>query len=274
MMTRPLRSLRLVLPYRRRKRDRLLERLLQTATPLLVRILPRNTLARDQLRHIGLPAPSTLEQDLTRNALREILRLITGGWKRLDLGPLDSADITDWKEPAPILFLSMHHGQWEWLAGILTHLHPEAMCVARAPAHPWGQRILDWLRNGIGLRMTYDHPALRLGRRQLAEGKLLAFLADQRPPGVSRSGVWMGHPTPVSALPEWWTRDLPFHLWTGTLHPGLDSYVLELKEWDSQTIHSWDVLLDQEFLPLLAQAPGDHFGLWHHRLKPRPTRHS
>jgi hypothetical protein len=274
MTIKPSHSLRVVLPYHRRRRDYILESLLPLASTVALRLLPRNGLPREQLTALGIPAPPTLERDLAFRALREILRLLRRGWNRLDLRPLQTNALDRWREPGPILFLSMHHGQWEWLAGILTKLHPGALCVARAPSHPWGRRLLDWLRGGIGLRMSYDHQSLRLGRHQLGTGGLLAFLADQRPPGVSRPGLWMGHPTLVSRLPEWWTKGNPSRIWTGVLHPGSGHYVLELKEWDSQVVLEWDLLLDQEFLPLLAHSPADHFGLWHQRLKARiPVPH-
>lgn len=269
MTAAPLHSLRVELPFQRRKRDHFFEALLPLASHLALRLLPRNGLPREQLSLLGIPAPLSLEYDLTFRALREILRLVSHGWSRLDLQPLQAHSLEHWRQPGPILFLSMHHGQWEWLAGILTHLQPGTLCVARAPSHPWGRQLLDWLRTGIGLRMSYDHQSLRLGRRQLANNGLLAFLADQRPPGVSRSGRWMGHPTRVSRLPDWWTSDLPVRLWTGVLHPASDHYTLELKEWEASLLPSWDVLLDQEFRPLLTQSPADHFGLWHHRLKAR-----
>lgn len=174
-------------------------------------------------------------------------------------------------EDGPVLFLSMHHGQWEWLAGILAHLRPGALGVARSPAHPIGRKLLDWIRNHVGQRMVYDHDSVRAGREQLQAGQLVAFLADQRPPGASRPGTWMGHAVPVSRLPEWWGEATNASIWTGVLHPGKTAYTLELKAWPTDLLPQWDRLLDQEFLPMLRSTPHDHFGLWHHRLRSRAS---
>jgi len=259
------------IPYRRN----LLDRFLDGFASILASRLPKNprrNLARMQLERLGIPTSPDGELRLYRSALREAFRILSGGWNRLDLSALEPSRTPPWVLREPTLFLSMHHGQWEWLAGILTRLRPDTLCVARSPGHPAGRTLLHWTRSRIGLRMSHDLDSVRSGRRQLASGGMVAFLADQRPPGASRPGTWLGLPTMVSKLPEWWARDLEPRLWTGVLRPGLDSYALELDDWDPSSLPQWDRLLDQQFLPLVRSSPWEHFGLWHHRLEPRRSR--
>lgn len=265
----PLHHLVVDLPYRRNVLDRALEIATIPLVGFLSRHPPRREVLETQIQQLVGDIPPRFHHAILSSALREITRILLRGWSRLDLSPLERIPDSPWKTDGPVLFLSMHHGQWEWLAGILTRLRPGTLCIARAPGHPLGRRLLSTIRDHVGLRMVHDLESVRAGRRQLRAGGLVAFLADQRPPGAYREGTWMGQPTRVTRLPEWWTegRDIP--IWTGVLHPGRSSYTLELKAWSSDLLPHWDALLDQEFLPLLRCHPWDHFGLWHHRLKSR-----
>lgn len=265
----PLHQIVLRLPYRRNLLDHVLEILTIPLVGILTLRPPRAEVLETQLRQLLGEAPPRFHRKITSVALREIFRLLSRGWSRLDLSPLADLPDSPWRDKGPVLFLSMHHGQWEWLAGILTRLRPDALNIARAPAHPAGRKLLAWIRNHTGLRMAHDMESVRTGRKQLRDGGLVAFLADQRPPGAFRPGTWMGQKTSVTRLPEWWAQNRDVPVWTGVLHPGKDVYTLELKAWPSECLPRWDELLDHEFLPLLRRAPWDHFGLWHHRLKPR-----
>lgn len=266
----PLHHLVVELPYRRNLLDRVLEIAILPLVALFSMHPPRKDVLELQLRQLIGDIPPRFHNRIHSSALREIFRLLGRGWSRLDLSPLEDIPESPWKKAdGPVLFLSMHHGQWEWLAGILTRLRPGALCIARAPGHPLGRRLLSSIRDHVGLRMVHDLESVRAGRRQLRAGGLVAFLADQRPPGAFREGTWMGQPTRVTRLPEWWTEGRDITIWTGVLHPGRTSYTLELKAWSSDHLSRWDALLDQEFLPLLRRSPWDHFGLWHHRLKSR-----
>ncbi len=270
----PSHHLRIEFHYRRSPIDRLLEAVALPLGALLSLRPPRREVVDEQVRALLGEVPAGFHHRIAHTALREIARLLTGGWSRLDLSPLAHLPDNFWRQDGPVLFLSMHHGQWEWLAGILDRLRPGALGVARSPAHPLGRRLLGWIRSHTGQRMAYDLDSVRAGREQLEAGGLVAFLADQRPPGASRPGTWMGRPTDVSRLPEWWGKGLNVAIWTGVLHPGRDRYVLELKAWPPERIADWDRLLDAEFLPLVRERPWEHFGFWHHRLRPRPSRRS
>lgn len=270
----PIQDLSIEIPYGKSWMDRAFAPCL----PILVRgilpWLPRPSLPRDQLSTLGFQAPPDLDRRLLSSALLEIFRILTGGWKRLDLSVLEDPRLAHWSSPGPILFLSMHHGQWEWLAGILTRLRPDTLCVAKAPAHPAGRWLLRQVRGRLGLRMVHDLGAIRAVHRHLDQSGLVAFLADQRPPGSSRAGVWMGQPTVVSTLPDRWIQRTHPRIWTGVLIPSEEHYTLQLREWPPDLGSTWDRLLDQEFLGPVAQSPWHHFGLWHHRLKARLTRSS
>ena len=270
----PLHHLVVKLPYKQNRLDRLLEILSIPLAWILSIRPPRREVLETQMGQLVGEVPLGFHKAIISIALREILRLLSRGWSRLDLSPLSNIPDAPWKEDGPVLFLSMHHGQWEWLAGILTRLRPGALNIARAPGHPLGKWLLSWIRNHTGLRMVHDLESVRAGRLQLQSGGLVAFLADQRPPGAFRTGTWMGQPTTVTRLPEWWAENRTISVWTGVLHPGKASYTLELKAWPSECLPHWDALLDQEFLPLLRRFPWDHFGLWHHRLKPRSQWHT
>lgn len=270
----PIQDLSIEIPYRRNLLDRVFEAALPLLTRGILRLLPRHALPKEQLTALGIPFPVDLDRRLLESALLEIFRILSGGWNRLDRSPLETLDLPNWKTPGPTLFLSMHHGQWEWLAAILTCLRPGALCVAKAPTHPAGRWLLHHVRDKLGLRMVHDQAAIRAAHRQLEQSGLVAFLADQRPPGSSRAGTWMGHPTLVSTLPDRWIHKTIPRIWTGVMIPSGDHYTLRLREWNASLGKEWDSLLDQEFLGLLRESPWHHFGLWHHRLKPRVLRHS
>lgn len=269
----PVRILDVFLPLHRTPVDFLLDSASLLLSKTLTLTQKRTALPRRQLEALGITPPPDFEQHLMMNAGREFLRILFGRWTRLDLSPLSGLDLTEWKQNHPTLFLSMHHGQWEWLAALLTQLRPGAKCVARGASHPAGQRLLDFARGSLSLEMLYDRAALRSGRRQLAANGLLAFLADQRPPGTSRPGTWFGLKVPVTTLPAWWSEDIEnLQIWTGVLRPGRHGYQLNLKAWPRDVLPYWDHLLSSEFSPLLATAPHEHFGLWHNRLGPTRTR--
>lgn len=265
----PIQDLSIKIPFRRNLLDRVFERALPFLTRGILQILPRHALPKEQLKTLGIPVPKDLDLRLLQSALLEIFRILSGGWNRLDRAPLSDIHLSNWQTPGPTLFLSMHHGQWEWLAAILTRLRPGTVCVAKAPAHPAGQWLLRHVRHKLGLRMVHDHAAIRAAHRHLEQSGLVAFLADQRPPGSSREGSWMGHPTLVSTLPDRWIQKTSPRIWTGVLIPSGDHYTLHLREWDASLGKDWDSLLDQEFHGILCESPWHHFGLWHHRLKPR-----
>ena len=264
----PLGSLEVDLPFH----PTLLQRLLLTSVSPLVNLIPipRKAEISSLANTIGTP-PSFHPRRLFQNAVRECLLLLSGGWRQLDLSPLADAP-SIWKETErPVLFLSIHHGNWEWLAGILHHLRPDTLGVARSAHHPLGQHLLEYVRVFHRTPVLYDQTGVRLAHRSLRRGGLVAFLADQRPPTQGEPGQWMGQPTSVTPLPRLWCRNLPAEIWTGHLLPHPTYYTLTLRRYAPEAIQTWDTLLDQEFLPLVHQQPDWHFGFFHRRLVSRGT---
>jgi len=190
----------------------------------------------------------------------------------LDLEPLRDLDGIWTQSGVPTLFLSMHHGNWEWLAGILHRLRPDAIGVARSAHHPLGQGLLEFVRHFHRTPVHYDNRGFKNAHRTLARGGLVAFLPDQRPPSGSEPGVWLGQPTQVTPLPRRWSRSHRPDLWIGHLTPSSPtSYVFELYRYPPEAAEFWDRLLDFHFVPWVAQAPDLHFGFFHRRLVPRET---
>lgn len=232
--------------------------------------IPRRREILTLAARLGIPGTS-LPPRLLRNAVRESLLLLTGGWRQLDLTPLRVAPDT-WTRPGrPTLFLSMHHGNWEWLAGILHHLRPDAIGVARAAHQRPGQILLDHVRSFHKTPVLYDQEGVRAAHRSLRRGGLVAFLADQRPPTQGEPGLWFGQSTRVSPLPRRWSQDLTPDFWTGHLLPGPTSYRLTLVSYPGEALREWDQVLDRTFLPLIRESPDWHFGFFHNRLVPRGT---
>lgn len=220
---------------------------------------------------IGTPSTPAFARQLFRNALHEAILLMTGGWNQLDLSPLEKV-AGSWKQTGrPTLFLSMHHGNWEWLAGILYHLRKDSIGVARAAHQRPGQILLEHVRQYHKTPVLYNQTGTRVAHRTLRRGGLVAFLADQRPPTQGEPGVWFGNPTLVTPLPRLWCQGITPDIWTGWLLPGPSSYQLTIKRYSPEVISQWDELLDQDFLPLVRQSPEWHFGLFHRRLVPRGT---
>ncbi len=250
------------------------QRFLVGAVAPLGRILPiprlTEILSLTRSAQVTHPSPD-LARQLFRNALREAILLLTGGWNQLDLSPLRQVSGIWTETGRPTLFLSMHHGNWEWLAGILHHLRKDAIGVARAAHQRPGQILLEHVRHYHKTPVLYNQTGTRVAHRTLRRGGLVAFLADQRPPTQGEPGVWFGNPTLVTPLPRLWCQGIAPDIWTGWLLPGPSSYQLTLKRYSPEVISQWDELLDNDFLPLVRQSPEWHFGLFHRRLVSRGT---
>jgi lauroyl/myristoyl acyltransferase len=216
--------------------------------------------------------PSDLPRRLFLHAVEQSSLLLTGGWKNLDLGPLRNLEDVWTRRGNPTLFLSMHHGNWEWLSGILHVLRPDTIGVARSAHHPLGQGLLHFVRHYHRTPVHYDVQGFKAAHRTLNSGGLVAFLPDQRPPSRGEPGVWLGQPTQVSPLSRRWGRTHHPDLWIGHLTPASPtSYVFELFRYPPEAAEIWDQLLDFHFIPWVQQAPDLHFGFFHRRLVPRET---
>jgi hypothetical protein len=166
----------------------------------------------------------------------------------------------------------MHHGNWEWMAGILHNLRGDSIGVARAAHHPMGQRLLQFIRHFHKTPVYYDMDGFKAAHRTLDQGGLVAFLPDQRPPTKGESGVWLGQPTQVTPLPRRWSLGRTPGLWVGHLTPqSPTSYLLEIFQYPPEAIEVWDRILDFHFIPWVRQSPDLHFGFFHRRLVPRET---
>lgn len=264
----PHHSLVLDLPFRPSLRQRLL---LAAVTPLAHALpVPRSKEIATLANRVATVS-SDLPRRLLVNAIRESILLITGGWKQLDLSSLRHLPEPWMSTGRSTLFLSMHHGNWEWLAGILHHLRSDTLGVARSAHQRPGQRLLEHVRSYHHTPVVYDQRGVRTAHKTLRQGGLVAFLADQRPPTQGEPGVWMGLPTLISPLPRFWCQGIQPDIWIGHLLPGPTHYRLTLQCHSPTAIHAWDQVLDQAFLPLARRTPEWHFGFFHNRLVPRGT---
>lgn len=211
-------------------------------------------------------------RQLFLRAVEQSTLLLSGGWNNLDLSPLLELGEPWKKKESPVLFLSMHHGNWEWLAGILHVLRSDAIGVARAAHHPLGQSLLHFVRHFHHTPVHYDMVGLRIAHRSLDQGGLVAFLADQRPPSTGENGMWLGQPTQVTPLPRRWSHRQPAELWVGHFSPeSPTTYVLELIRYPPKALEIWDQILDFHFIPWVRKSPDLHFGFFHKRLVSRET---
>lgn len=211
--------------------------------------------------------PVGFSRCLFGHSVEQAALLLMGGWNQLDLSPLQDLDVS-WKEKGKgTLFLSMHHGNWEWLAGILFALRSDTLGVARSAHHPLGQSLLRHVRHFHRTPVFYDREGYRLAHRRLKEGGLVAFLADQRPPSHGEPGSWLGHPTLVSPLPRLWVRDELEEFWVGQLIPlPTNHFRLDLIAYPATALAQWDHILDIHFLEWVRAHPELHFGFFHRRL--------
>lgn len=250
----------------------------QSATRTCLRILgrmfpvPRRSEALTLARTVDETVPPDLPRRLFLNACDQSALLLSGGWNQLDLTPLQSLGDPWTRKGISTLFISMHHGNWEWLAGILHVLRSDSIGVARSAHNPWGQRLIAHVRHFHKTPIFYDEAGYRKAHRTLKHGGLVAFLADQRPPSQGEPGSWLGCSTRVSPLPRRWARTIQPEFWTGHLTPQTStSYELELFRYPSSALLHWDQSLDALFLPLVRNHPDWHFGFFHKRLVPRET---
>lgn len=233
--------------------------------------IPRHQEILDLASTVLGDVPPNFCRTLFLNALSQACWIWQGGWHHLECPDQDSLDPL-WTTPgSSTLFLSMHHGNWEWLAGLLFHLRSDTIGVARSAHHPLGQHILRWVRSFHRTPVYYDRDAIVRASRQLHRGGLVAFLADQRPPTGGIPGNWLNQPTKVSPLPLLWSRYSP-SLWTGQLIPsGRETYHLDLHAYLHADLNYWDRLLDSDFVPWVRESPSLHFGFFHRRLVSRET---
>lgn len=218
------------------------------------------------------PVSPSFGRRLFLNALSEACWIWQGGWKYLALPAPEDLDPTWTRRGSPTLFLSMHHGNWEWLAGLLYHFRSDSIGVARSAHHPLGQKLLRWARAFHRTPVYYDRDAVLRASHQLHKGGLVAFLADQRPPTGGLPGQWLSHQTLVTPLPSLWIKTQVTQLWTGQLIPtSPSSYHLDLCLIPDPTLQPWDQSLDAVFLPWIQQNPTLHFGFFHRRLVSRGT---
>lgn len=234
--------------------------------------VPRETSTLSLIQAVIPTADRPVLDALFTNAIREAFRVLFGGFRHLELPPRTDIPNTWTEQGSPTILLSMHHGNWEWLAGILYHLRPDTIGVARDARHPLGQRLLRYARSHHRTPVHYDQAAVRTSFRTLRKGGLVAFLPDQRPPTAGVPGVWLGESTLVSPLPKLWANCKPAALWIGSLTP-LDprTYRLILECHPASALEQWDKHLDHHFLPLVHHSPSYHFGFFHHRLVSRGT---
>jgi hypothetical protein len=257
-----------VLPFRRERSDVLADVFALALGRTLARTRPRGELALDQMRRFGIADPESALRQLYLTSSRELVRILRRRYSRLDQSALKQCRID-----GPTFYLSYHLGNWEWLGGVLSNLHGDFRPVTRGVRSPTIHRWVQSLRSDVGMKSMIDHDGLRGGRRALDEGAMLAFLADQTPPGARRPGICLGHKLPVSSLPEWWAKGKDFRWITGTLLSlGKESYQVTIHEFPRIAIHDWDRILDAHHSPTLHESPHHYFGWWHHRLLSRPSK--
>ena len=266
----PLDHCRVSLPFRPTGTQRMARALAGSLARILP--VPRRKEVLQLARQVEPGLPEEFPRRLFQRAVEQSALLLAGGWENLDLGPL--AELGDpWtKRDSPTLFLSMHHGNWEWLAGILHVLRSDAIGVARAAHHPLGQNLLQFVRHFHRTPVLYDREGFKAAIRTLDRGGLVAFLPDQRPPSQGEPGVWLGKPTQVTPLPRRWAESRSMDLWVGQLSPeSSTAYALELFRYPPEALEVWDQILDFHFIPWVRQSPDLHFGFFHKRLVPRET---
>jgi lauroyl/myristoyl acyltransferase len=256
------------LTFQRTQRDVLGDLLGNALGQCLALSSPRGSLALSQMETLNVVQPKKALTQLYRTSSQELVRILRRRYHQIDQSPLAGISI-----PGPTLYLSYHFGNWEWLGGILSNLHGDFRPVTRSIRSPRAHRLVQSLRQNVGMNSMIDHQGLRGGRIALEEKAMLAFLADQTPPGSSRPGICLERSLPVSTLPEWWTKDKSFRWITGhLLASGKNSYTLALYDLPSEHIHQWDQILDQHLCPILRTHPHHYFGWWHHRLTPRTRK--
>jgi len=217
------------------------------------------------MKALTVPNPERALTQLYKTSSRELVRILRGRYPRLD-----QSSLKDVRIEGPTFYLAYHFGNWEWLGGVLSNLHGDFRPATRGIRSPLVHRLIQSRRRSVGMNSMIDHQGIRGGRTALDEGAMLAFLADQTPPGTSRPGICLEKELPVSTLPEWWAKDRSFRWITGHLcSMTKESYALALYDLPSEQLTHWDQILDRHTCPLIREQPQHYFGWWHHRLMPR-----
>jgi Kdo2-lipid IVA lauroyltransferase/acyltransferase len=88
--------------------------------------------------------------------------------------------------------VSAHYGNWELMAFSFALLVKPISLIVKHLTNDLVDQSMNQLRTLSGNRILYDHQALREGLRLLADGGVLAILADQSDPSGTYFGEFLG----------------------------------------------------------------------------------
>ncbi|TLU85804.1 MAG: lysophospholipid acyltransferase family protein [Chlorobium sp.] len=88
--------------------------------------------------------------------------------------------------------VSAHYGNWELMALTCGLMVKPVTIIVKQLSNETIDRSMNKLRTMQGNSVVYDHQAIRVGLRLLADGGILALLADQSDPSATNFGEFLG----------------------------------------------------------------------------------
>lgn len=143
-------------------------------------------LARAAYAHLGR---TTIEAALlSRAGQRGILELVdeVAGWEQLERALAQGKGA---------ILVSGHLGNWELAGAYVAARGVPVDAIARRMGNPLFEHYLTATREWSGMRVVYDHDAVRRTPRSLREGRAVAFMSDQGVLGLASTFVpFFGRP--------------------------------------------------------------------------------
>ena len=141
------------------------------------------TIATKVYRNVAITLFDILRFPLIRN-LDDVASLI-------DMDPELFWRVTDNGRLGAVV-VSAHYGNWELMALTCGLMVKPVTIIVKQLSNETIDRNMNKLRTMQGNSVVYDHQAIRVGLRLLADGGILAILADQSDPSATNFGEFLG----------------------------------------------------------------------------------
>ncbi len=178
-----------------------------------------HTIRSNRIR-CGFSDSSFAHLRLFRHLAADLLRFLAGQYgKPMGLRPSDGLKYQELRTQGGLLLVGHFHN-WELMGGWLSRNGVPLIACAKPLSNSLANGLLNQARKRIGLPTLTGNWAVR-SRQCLREGRVVAFLWDQRPDRQPPTfpGTFLGQPVEMNRLPGFLTREGVFPIYFGAFLP-------------------------------------------------------
>ncbi len=133
--------------------------------------------------------------------------------------------------------VSGHYGNWELMAMAFGVLFKPLTIIVKQLSNTLIDTSMNKLRMLHGNRIVYDDQALREGLRSLADGGVLAILADQSDPSATYFGKFLGRPATLFHGPAFFSLRAKVPLFVSMCRRASNGrYIVDVHEIDTSDL--------------------------------------